>query len=96
MISQKNAARAWDQSPEREIRYVVITPVRNEAAHLEENIASVVRQTVRPAEWVLVDDGSTDATGTIVDLRAPATRGSQLCTVAPGVSGRAGMLLGAW
>jgi glycosyltransferase involved in cell wall biosynthesis len=70
MISQKNAARAWDQSPEREIRYVVITPVRNEAAHLEENIASVVRQTVRPAEWVLVDDGSTDATGTIVDLWA--------------------------
>jgi glycosyltransferase involved in cell wall biosynthesis len=52
------------------IRYVVITPVRNEAAHLEENIASVMRQTVRPAEWVLVDDGSTDATGTIVDLRA--------------------------
>ena len=66
----QNPHRATRLSPEVEIRYVVITPVRNEAAHLEENIASVVRQTVRPAEWVLVDDGSADATGTIVDLWA--------------------------
>src|SRR2546425_1050637 len=53
----QNPHRATRLSPEVEIRYVVITPVRNEAAHLEENIASVVRQTVRPAEWVLVEDG---------------------------------------
>ena len=48
-------------------RYVIITPVRNEASYLEENIASVVLQTIKPAEWVLVDDGSTDGTGAIVD-----------------------------
>ena len=49
------------------IRYVIITPVRNEAEYLEENIVSVVSQTIRPAEWILVDDGSTDATGAIID-----------------------------
>ena len=57
-------------STDSEVRFVVITPVRTEAAHLEENIGSVVRQTVRPTEWVLIDDGSTDATGKIVDLCA--------------------------
>jgi poly-beta-1,6-N-acetyl-D-glucosamine synthase len=48
-------------------RYVVITPVRDEAEHLEHTIRSMVNQTVRPARWVLVDDGSTDGTGEIVD-----------------------------
>lgn len=50
-----------------ETRYVIVTPVRNEDAYLEEHLASVVRQTIRPTEWIIVDDGSTDATGAIVD-----------------------------
>lgn len=50
-----------------ETRYVIVTPVRNEDAYLEEHLASVGRQTIRPTEWVIVDDGSTDATGAIVD-----------------------------
>lgn len=48
-------------------RYVVITPVRNEAAYLNRTIASVAQQTIRPLEWVLVNDGSTDNTGEIID-----------------------------
>jgi poly-beta-1,6-N-acetyl-D-glucosamine synthase len=47
--------------------YVVISPVRNEAEHLDEVIAAVVAQTVPPAEWVLVNDGSTDATAAIAE-----------------------------
>ena len=50
-----------------QIRFVIITPVRNEAAYLEETISSVLSQSVRPAEWVLVNDGSTDGTGAIID-----------------------------
>jgi poly-beta-1,6-N-acetyl-D-glucosamine synthase len=60
MVDEKN----------RRQRYVVITPVRDEEEHLERTILSVIGQTVRPAEWVIVDDGSTDRTGEIIDKYA--------------------------
>jgi len=47
--------------------YVIITPVRDEEQHIEATIESVLHQTVLPAEWVLVDDGSSDDTGAIID-----------------------------
>ncbi len=40
----------------------VIVPARNAAAWIEEALASVVAQTHRPLEVVVVDNGSTDAT----------------------------------
>lgn len=46
--------------------YVLVTPVRDEEATIGRTIASVVRQTIRPAEWVIVSDGSTDGTDNIV------------------------------
>jgi len=46
--------------------YVLITPARNEAEFIELTIRSVVAQTVRPARWVIVSDGSTDGTDEIV------------------------------
>ncbi|MGH9326669.1 MAG: glycosyltransferase [Terriglobia bacterium] len=46
--------------------YVLITPARNEAQFIELTIKSVVAQTVRPLKWVIVSDGSTDATDEIV------------------------------
>jgi poly-beta-1,6-N-acetyl-D-glucosamine synthase len=46
-----------------QITYVVITPVRNEAELFSKTIESVISQSVRPAEWIIVDDGSTDGTG---------------------------------
>ncbi|HVB57962.1 MAG TPA: glycosyltransferase family A protein [Candidatus Acidoferrales bacterium] len=49
------------------IKFAIITPVRNEEAHLKETIQSVLSQTIRPCEWVIVDDGSTDKTGSIID-----------------------------
>jgi glycosyltransferase involved in cell wall biosynthesis len=51
-------------------RYVIIMPVRDEEQHIEATIESVIGQTLRPAEWVIVDDGSTDQTGDIIDRYA--------------------------
>src|SRR5690349_15772845 len=51
-------------------KYVVITPVRNEEAYLPLTIDSVIRQTILPAEWVLVNDGSTDGTQALIDAAA--------------------------
>jgi biofilm PGA synthesis N-glycosyltransferase PgaC len=46
--------------------YVLITPARNEADYIELTLKSVVSQTVRPLKWIIVSDGSTDATDDIV------------------------------
>ena len=45
--------------------YVLVTPARNEEVLIERTIESVIQQTFLPAKWVIVNDGSTDATGTI-------------------------------
>jgi poly-beta-1,6-N-acetyl-D-glucosamine synthase len=42
--------------------YAIVSPVKNEAEHLELTLRSVCEQSHRPAEWVIVDDGSTDGT----------------------------------
>lgn len=47
--------------------YVVITPARDEAEYIERTIESMLRQTLRPAQWIIVNDGSGDGTGEIVD-----------------------------
>jgi hypothetical protein len=46
--------------------YVLVTPVRDEEATIGRTIAAVVHQTVRPREWVIVSDGSTDETDEII------------------------------
>jgi glycosyltransferase involved in cell wall biosynthesis len=48
------------------LNYVLITPCRNEARFIEETLKSVAAQTVLPLRWVIVNDGSTDATAEIV------------------------------
>jgi glycosyltransferase involved in cell wall biosynthesis len=50
--------------------YVVVTPARNEEAFIEKTIETVIGQTVLPQKWVIVNDGSTDATGSIVEKYA--------------------------
>jgi biofilm PGA synthesis N-glycosyltransferase PgaC len=47
-------------------RYVLISPCRNEADVMRQTLQSVVGQSIRPAKWVIVDDGSTDATPDIL------------------------------
>lgn len=47
-------------------RYVLISPCRNEAKYLRETLDTVIGQTLAPAKWVIVDDGSTDETPAIL------------------------------
>ena len=47
-------------------RYALITPCRDEAAYAQRTLDSVTAQTVPPALWVIVDDGSTDGTPQIL------------------------------
>jgi len=49
------------------MKYVIISPVRNEEDYLELTLKSVINQTVRPVEFILVNDGSTDSTPDIID-----------------------------
>jgi glycosyltransferase involved in cell wall biosynthesis len=48
------------------LRYVVITPVRNESEYIGKTILSMIQQTIRPVEWIVVNDGSSDNTAEIV------------------------------
>ncbi len=48
-------------------KYVVITPVRDEEANIKFTIESMAQQSIRPSEWIIVNDGSTDKTGAIID-----------------------------
>src|ERR1700753_3707444 len=45
-----------------EPRILVISPVRNEAAHIERVVRAVAAQDVPPARWIVVDDESDDGT----------------------------------
>ena len=53
----------------------VVVPVFNRAAGLREAVASVVAQSHRPLEVVIVDDGSTDDTPALADELARAHEG---------------------
>jgi len=55
-----------DPSPS-ELRYVLVSPCRDESEHMRRTLDSIAAQTVPPALWIVVDDGSTDATPAILD-----------------------------
>src|SRR5437868_1078466 len=48
------------------MKYVLITPARNEARLITKTLDSMVAQTLLPERWVIVDDGSTDRTAELV------------------------------
>jgi biofilm PGA synthesis N-glycosyltransferase PgaC len=50
--------------------YGVISPVRDEERFLAQTVRCMVSQSVRPIQWVLVDDGSSDRTGQIIEAAA--------------------------
>ena len=52
--------------------YIIISPVKDEAERIETTLRSVVAQTMRPALWIIVDDGSQDQTPEIVQRYADA------------------------
>src|ERR1700722_9211952 len=46
--------------------YLLISPCRDEAEYMKQTLDSVISQSVRPAKWIIVDDGSTDRTPEIL------------------------------
>jgi glycosyltransferase involved in cell wall biosynthesis len=65
------------------LKYVLVTPVRDEVATIGRTIAAVTRQTVRPLEWVIVSDGSTDGTNELIQTAARAHSWIRLLALPP-------------
>lgn len=58
-------------------RYCLISPCRDEARYIRRTLESVAAQSVPPALWLVVDDGSTDETPAILEeycVRLPYLR----------------------
>jgi glycosyltransferase involved in cell wall biosynthesis len=53
------------------MRYAVVTPARNEERNIGRLAEALAAQTLRPAEWWIVDDASVDTTSTIVAAWTP-------------------------
>src|SRR5689334_5542666 len=47
-------------------RYLIVSPGRNEAKYMRRTLDSVAAQTIPPALWIVVDDGSTDESPAIL------------------------------
>ena len=54
-------------SPTPVVPLAVISPVRDESQFVRNTLDAMVAQTVRPQEWLFVDDGSTDGTREIIE-----------------------------
>ena len=55
------------------LRHALITPARNEEGSLPRLAESILAQSARPAEWIIVDDGSTDGTAAVAAELAAGT-----------------------
>jgi poly-beta-1,6-N-acetyl-D-glucosamine synthase len=63
--------------------YVLVTPVRDEEKTIGRTIKAVLKQTLLPREWVIVSDGSTDATDEIVRRAAEENPWIRLLALTP-------------
>ncbi len=52
------------------MKYILITPARNEERFITKTLDSMVAQTLLPERWIIVDDGSTDRTAEIAESYA--------------------------
>ncbi len=52
------------------VKYTIVTPVRDEELYIEKTLLSVIAQTIQPVEWNIVNDGSIDGTAGILDAYA--------------------------
>src|SRR5207249_1421937 len=74
-------------------RYVLISPCRDESQYMRQTLDSVIAQSIRPAKWIIVNDGSSDKTPQIlveyqekhdwIDVLTKRDRGQR--AVGPGV-----------
>ena len=79
------------------LRYVVVTPVRNDEHNLRTLAGVLTAQTVQPERWVVVDNGSTDETTAAARELASAHSWIQALEVeAPGKMMRGGPIVRAF
>lgn len=62
---------------------LIVSPVRNEAAHIEAVARALAAQTRPPARWVVVDDNSTDGTGELLERLAAEIEFMQVVSTPP-------------
>jgi poly-beta-1,6-N-acetyl-D-glucosamine synthase len=75
--------------PHPEARLLIVSPVRNEAAHIEQTIRSVAAQTRPPDLWLVADDGSDDGTLELLRKHESELPFMQVVTIEPSsASGR--------
>ncbi len=49
------------------MKFLVITPAKNEAEYIRNTIKSMVSQKLKPVQWIIVNDGSTDDMAEIIE-----------------------------
>lgn len=60
--------------------YILLTAAKDEEAMIAEVIRGIIRQTVHPQAWFIVDDGSSDGTAAIVEGYVREHSFIRLCT----------------
>jgi len=48
------------------VKYLVISPVKDEERYVEHTLRSMAAQTIKPVRWIIVDDGSNDHTPDLI------------------------------
>jgi len=48
------------------MKYIIITPAKDEEKYIDYTLKSVISQTIKPKQWIIVNDGSTDRTEAII------------------------------
>lgn len=49
------------------MKYYVVTPAKNEEQFIKFTLDALIKQTLKPIKWIIIDDGSTDGTKAIVE-----------------------------
>jgi hypothetical protein len=65
-------------------RILIVSPVRNEAAHIERVATGIAEQTRTPDCWMVVDDGSSDGTADILKRLANEIEFMKVVATPPG------------
>ena len=66
------------------MKYIVISPVKDEERHVEHTLRSMANQTVKPVKWIIVDDGSSDRTPALIEQYRSANNFIQVIQNPPG------------
>lgn len=48
-------------------KILIVSPVKNEEKYIKSTLDSVTSQTITPIQWIIVNDGSTDSTRSIIE-----------------------------